>query len=202
MKYSVLIVYLCIISLIPNITQAQGCLQADVALLIDWSGSEAGNESLLIEAAQAFIDKLSLGEDEVKVTLLTFNAWAHTWCSLTSDRVKLQKGLDKMKETSPIGGTYLHDPLMFVKAEFSKDKRNVTRIIIIVSDGEIFDIDTAIEILTDIRETFPTVVYCIQIGGTQKDLYNLFRLSGSIENVGVSSAKELANDLKSLSLCN
>jgi len=61
-----------------------GCLKMDIVLVGDLSGSCQGNEKFIGDAFISIIEKLEIGEDNVKVGIVTFNSWVgvHTPLSM------------------------------------------------------------------------------------------------------------------------
>lgn len=177
------------------------CFEADIVLLIDWSGSEDGNEKILADAARTFADRLPLEKEKVRLALYTFNTWSFRWSNLTSDREKLHKSIGQMATHSCNGATYIKESLVWANWEFENQKKQIQRILILISDGEIHDLYEGGEMLRRMENEFPLIVYCIQVGGDNFGYMNLINLAMDINKVGVSSYKALAQDLKNLDLC-
>lgn len=72
-----------------NNVKAQGCLNADVMILIDWSGSENGNEQQLALAATLFVSELPINELELRVGVLAFSNCITNVVNLTGDKEKI-----------------------------------------------------------------------------------------------------------------
>ncbi len=195
------IICLSLVLVLLSLSSRSQCLQASVALTIDYSGSEDGNEPLLVGAAYEFVESLPISESEIRLSIITFNNWPYLWSTMTGSRDTLISALGRLSQFGSYGDTRLYGGLSDASMEFARDTREVIKILIIISDGEISDMTASIELLQEIKDTWATTVYAIQIGGGIEGYANLKRLAGDDGRVMISTARDLAQALKSLSLC-
>ena len=188
MKYIFICVFL--VCFFTHICVYSQCLEADIAILVDYSGSEEGNEKVLTESVRDFTS--TLPSDGVRISIIGFANSYTIWCPLGGN---IDKALYAMSMTKADGGTYITSALDAAYRQLDNE-RVVPKIIVLISDGEISDMNYGISYLKTMKEKLPLVVYAIQIGGSPAG-YGL--LLGLTDNVTMS--KDLAQALKALDLC-
>lgn len=112
--------------------EQNGCLQLDLMMIVDTSGSLQGYEPFLNRAIKEFSNKFK-GTD-VRIGLITFDEVTKVQCHLGDSLVYQIK----------IGGsTFLNQSLEEASVElFGKNSREGYRkMIVIISDGEVYDQD-------------------------------------------------------------
>lgn len=195
-----------------NNVKAQGCLNADVMILIDWSGSENGNEQQLALAATLFVSELPINELELRVGVLAFSNCITNVVNLTGDKEKLLEGIATLALTEASGGTYLKPSILYA-GYLLNNQRQVPKIIIIISDGEIYDLEESIVEIEYFKSIIPLSIRAVQVGkGTEGydqdinnykvNLQNLILLTGNYNYVEFSLPEEIVKTLKKLSFCN
>ena len=166
------------------------CLEADIIILVDFSGSEEGNEKHLTQAVREFTQ--TLPSETVQIGIIGFANSYTIWCPLGGD---LNKALNVMAQTKADGGTYITSALDAVYRQLDNE-RQVPKICILISDGEISDMNYGMAYLKTMKEGLPLVVYAVQIGGTIAGYGLLLILTPN-----VTMSKDLAQALKALDLC-
>lgn len=177
------------------------CLNADIMILIDWSGSEQGNETKLVTAAGLFVSEMDISEQQIRAGVMTFSYDPIGIVDLTSNKDYLLNGIGNLLLDNADGGTEIDNALK-ESGQILNNKRYVRKIIIIISDGDIDDIDEGIETARLLKNTLPLTIFAVQIGGTEKGYNNLIDLTGSKSNVEKTLPSQLLEALKRLSLCN
>jgi len=183
-------------------TEGQSCLSADMMILIDWSGSEVGHEKELTNAALKFISDLPIRNDLLRIGVLTFNDQNIDMVDLTGDKDKLIYGINELSTTSANGNTFISSAIEVASNDLNNG-RNVRKIIIIISDGEIYDIPIAKDNLNQAKDIMALSVFAVLVGeGLDINTTNLLLLVDNINNIEMVIPSNLVNGLKKLSICN
>ena len=180
---------------------SQGCLTVDMVILIDWSGSEEGNEIKLITAASMFVSNLTISEYQVRVGILTFSDVVTNRVNLTGNKDELLNNIIQLGQTKAEGSTYIEDATSLAMDQLI-NKRDVPKIMIIISDGDIYDIMSGVKIIQESKKYIPLSVYAVQIGGNEYDKVKLVLLTDNEQNVEYAAPFGLVEALKRLNLCN
>lgn len=183
-------------------SKAQECLQADMMILVDWSGSEQGHELEVATAAALFISELPVRHDMLRIGIVPFSNGIDTLFPLTGDKDLLLEQIAYWSAVGAAGGTYIEDALM-ISGQQLLNQRMVPKIIIIISDGEIHDIDNAVVTKYRLKSMMPLAVFAVQIGrdNIKGDIDYLIRLTGNADNVEIAEPLEILEALKKLSIC-
>lgn len=227
--------YILLFLFLPFYSTSQ-CLKANISILLDWSSSEYGSEEDIAGAAHDFIHGLVIGEDQVKISLITFSMDTsgsyYTFVPMSGNINQIDLGLNQLASYRAEGGTMLSGALKEASDQIKSDTRNgVYNIIIIISDGEIFDTEYASLLATQYKKEITNLsIFAIQIGnlglpmapmlspGNPIQLHHpgpstilspisdngyraLGRICGSFDRVSISSTSGLLNGLKKLDLC-
>ena len=75
----------------------QGCLTADVILILDWSSSESGNEARLASAASEFISNLDISDVQLRVAVITFSNKTTVVSKLNGDKEDLMSKVSALR---------------------------------------------------------------------------------------------------------
>jgi uncharacterized protein YegL len=187
------------------------CLQANMSILLDWSGSEYGNEKEIVKASLNFIESLPISENGVRMSIKTFSFISfydlynyQNIVDMTYDRDELNSGVLSLLCYPPTGGTVLSGAMNSAIYDFKSNYRGyyIPNIIIIISDGDIYDVQESYDIIKTYKEQSILNVFAIQIGGDKEGFVNLTQLTGSANNVEVSTTDKLIEAFKKLNLCN
>lgn len=181
--------------------KSQNCFEADIMILVDFSGSERGNEDLLAGAAQLFVNELNVSEQHIRIGLITFSSYHENVSGLIGDRMDLSNEIRMMAAVGASGSTYLNDALL-AAGTVLRNERMVPKIIIIVSDGEIGDMDESFVTSVILKGSFPLAIFAVQIGGDTVGLSNLVKITGKRDQVEIAEPLQLVEALKKLNLCN
>ena len=130
---ALVLIFACL--LLPN-RQLNGCLEMDIILLLDFSGSVEGYEKFIVDALEAFSDRFQISEDRVRIGVIVFNNDPIIISGLTGNKDKIVENILKIKELRADGGTYMFPALMSAEMEFEKNPRDERKMIIFVSDGK------------------------------------------------------------------
>lgn len=115
-----------------------GCLEIDIILIGDLSGSVDGNEYFVADAFDAFIDRFELSENTIRIGSAIFDDRIFILSELTHNRDKLLAGVNFMRNNKLGGSTNMFGAAQWVNYEFSNNGRSDTRkMLIIVSDGAV-----------------------------------------------------------------
>lgn len=170
-------------------------------ILIDWSGSERGNEEDLATAAYMFASELPISDYELRMGIMTFSDCVQDVVELTGNKEKLLNGISALALTEASGGTFINKAINFSCYELN-NKRQVPKIIVIVSDGEIYDLEESLATLQMWKTTLPLSIHAVQIGGEKVGYKNLTFFTESADRIEISLPNNLVESLKKLSFCN
>lgn len=132
-----MIKYLLAILLLGSMKQ-DPCMQMDIILLLDYSGSIDGNEGFVREAVQDFVKGYELSEQGIKIGVITFSDYTNTISPLISDRSELLKRICVLDNFGGSGSTHMIRGLEVAEKEFYTSGRlGFKRVIIIISDGDV-----------------------------------------------------------------
>jgi len=198
---SKLIFFILLLGFIPTKLKSQNCLTVDMMILIDWSGSERSNEEKLATAAYMFASELPISEYELRMGIMTFSECVQDVVELTGSKEKLLNGISALALAEASGGTFINKAINFSCYELN-NKRQVPKVIVIVSDGEIYDLEESLATLQMWKTTLPLSIYAVQIGGEKAGYKNLTFFTGSADRIEISLPNNLVESLKKLSFCN
>jgi uncharacterized protein with von Willebrand factor type A (vWA) domain len=205
MKRIAAILLLMSFTLLAYAPKPQGCLTVDIMLLIDWSYSENGNEKLLTSAAMLFASGLNINNNQIRMGVMTFADEPVGLVGITGDKEKLKEEILNLSNTKCDGNTYLNNAILNASTQLNNG-RKVLKIIIVISDGDVVDIDQASKNVELLKTIMPLQVFAIQIGGYDGSIIsnrsNLILLTGSPLMVEYSNPNGLLEALKKLDLCN
>lgn len=207
MKQIIIILLLITSLFVPKNLTAQGCLSADVMILIDWSGSEQGNEEYLALASAMFVSELPINDNQLRVGILTFSNNIKNVVELTGDKEKLLKGISTLALTEASGGTDIAPAIVYA-GQLLDNQRLVPKMIIIISDGEIHDVENGVMQIEYLKTVMPLIINAVKVGdgssrGVDSQILNdkLIRLIGNTGIIEYSLPTEIVQALKRLNLC-
>lgn len=116
------------------------CLQMDIILLGDMSGSVQGYEGFVSSAFLTFASRFELSEENVKIGAFIFSDNPITISPLTANKPALLRDLQSINSSIASGSTFLSPSLSIAIDEFVKNGRDgYKKVIVIVSDGAVDD---------------------------------------------------------------
>jgi len=116
---------------------SSGCLKMDIVLLGDLSGSCQGKEGFIGDAFVSIIEKLEFGEENVKLSVVTFNSWTRIHESLTGDKNEAIRAAISVKTTTANQSTVIWLGLEeALKQLYSESSRNTRKMIVLVTDAQ------------------------------------------------------------------
>ena len=183
-------------------THSQDCLDVDIILLVDFSGSVNGYEPFIIDAINSFTNRYDLDQGTIKIGIIVFASGIDYYVPLTSNRTELLKATEWIKENPTyIGagrGTALLPALNVVRAEFMENSRSVNKILIIISDGEPDNMDMCHDSVWEIKQQFQVILVGILIDDKEANP----EFMKSISEVYVSTNYEyLSKTVEDLQYC-
>ena len=198
----ILIIFL--FSLFSNVEniESHGCLEMDIILLGDLSGSIDGSEQFVADALEAFVSRFDLGENTLRIGAATFSWNIYEISQLTHDKKKLLTGIDYLRTHRMGATTRMSNAIDYASEQFSKYGRpGVKKMVIIISDGaanQPKNTVLAIKNLVEKHRAFICGVYVWTPSGGDED----FMFSISNEACFVSSSYEiLVEELERLDIC-
>ena len=138
MKKLVLILILSLFSYEPteSVTSTGGCLDIDIILLVDLSGSVDIKKDFIVDALNAFVGRFELSETTMRMGMVSFNSEPHVFSNLTGDVNQLKEAFNEIKSSYCRGETNIYSGLIASTNQFREFKReNINKMIILISDG-------------------------------------------------------------------
>jgi len=111
-----------------------GCLEMDIVILCDLSGSVEGNEPFILEAVTGLVNKTDVQEDGVRIGVIGFSDYPFTIAALSGDKKELLQVINEFEWTSRTN-TYMAQALQVCYIDLFKDRQYAHKMIIIISDG-------------------------------------------------------------------
>lgn len=183
------------------------CLRANIAIVVDFSGSEMGYERLLAHAMYQFVEELPISNEQVKISISIFRELEESnftiLTELSGDKENVKNSALSILSYSPNGGTLINDVLVESISQFANDDRkDVINFIVIISDGDIYDSDIATTTLRKFEGDMRLNVYAIEIGSIDINSYKiLVSLTNDKDKVIFSKPNEIINAFKQINLC-
>lgn len=111
----------------------------DIMILADMSGSVEKYEGYVANAIDVFVDRFDLDNQGVRVGIQTFSmrSAVHIQQPLTSNTPLLKKSIITISRMKAAGSTIMSGPLVDVMKELQKDRFDVYKVVIIISDGDV-----------------------------------------------------------------
>lgn len=172
------------------------CLQIDILIVGDFSGSIDGYEGYMKKSFITLLNKLELSEETVKLGLVTFASESYLDASLSTDKKSLQVAIDNIYHSS--GSTNMTSGLQLAINELVNNGRpGFRKIIILVSDGQPDD-KYSVKQITDQLKSFDIKIYGMLITSIGYDE----AFMKSISSVYLKSDYEsLSEEIKKLDIC-
>ena len=113
-----------------------GCLEIDIMVLGDLSGSTSGKKSFVIDAIKAFSNRFELGENAIRIGVAVFDDKLVILSPLTHDKQELLNEVNNIWGYRMGGTTRMASSIGYMKEIFDETGRpNVKKMLIIISDG-------------------------------------------------------------------
>jgi len=172
------------------------CLQLDIVLIGDISGSVQGFEPFIRKAFLSFSNKFELDEDGVNIGVMVFNDIPYVLCPVTADKSKFNIAITNVPAAS--GSTNMLRAFYVAMEELLQNGRpGYKKIIIVVSDG-----------MPD--DKYEVMVAAKQMQAVGIDVYGLLITNAMydesfMESISVqyfaSKYEDLADKIKKLDIC-
>lgn len=178
-----------------------GCLELDILLIADLSGSVDGHELFIRDALKAFVERFELSENGIKIGYIKFSGYAELENRLTVDKDDLLRSINRIDSSSTGSSTNLTHAFHLTMNEFMSNGRpNVGKIVILISDGDPDSEESAMESAT-LLKTMPGTSICgvfVAASGGKKEFMK--ELSSSFCYVE-SNFENLIVELKKMDIC-
>jgi uncharacterized protein with von Willebrand factor type A (vWA) domain len=198
MKYIIIILFL----FLGSQVKAQGCLNANIILLVDMSDSEAGNEPILASAVYDFVSNMVIGKDRVRIGITMFNSITANLVPLSENKDSIITAIYKLSLMEVCCGTFALNATEDAVYQLANADPAKYNIIIMLSDGDITDIQYLLDYIETNNILSQIDIFAIQIGGSNRGTFNLCLVTGNCNNVVVSKIDDLVAAFKKLDLCN
>lgn len=181
----------------------QSCLQLDIVLVGDLSGSVSGHEAQVTEAFEAFIDRFQLSDLGIRIGVVTFGSNSTIHTPLTSNKQKLKQVV--LELGSADGTTNLTSALEAAFNIFQDPndmiKRDVPKLIILVTDGEADNKDQAAALSEQMQRILNIGVCGILINTGDNSESYLKSITSPFCNKTVTNYNFLVETMKQMDIC-
>uniref|UniRef100_A0A8C0TJU0 Anthrax toxin receptor n=1 Tax=Canis lupus familiaris TaxID=9615 RepID=A0A8C0TJU0_CANLF len=162
------------------------------------SGSVANNWIEIYNFVQQLTERFV--SPQMRLSFIVFSSQATIILPLTGDRSKISKGLEDLKNVSPVGETYIHEGLKLANEQIQKaGGLKTSSIIIALTDGKLDGlVPSYAEKEAKISRSFGARVYCV--GVLDFEQAQLERIADSKEQVfpvkgGFQALKGIINSI-------
>lgn len=171
----------------------KGCLEMDIVILADLSGSVENYESFVEDAINTFIDKIDLSEENVRIGIIGFNDKPFIIAGLQGDKQQL-KMLVSNFPFSGEGLTNMDFGLQIALNELYRDRYDVQKLIIVISDGAVNNEYKTKEIVSQLQSINIGICGVLIKDDTcnpqfMKDISGICYVETSYENLAMELAK-------------
>jgi len=137
-----------------NIPKNNGCLQVDIMLVGDFSGSVMGHQQFVTDAFISFANSFELSEEGIKMGIVKFGDRAQLISDLNSDQEDFKKKAMTLNYYFPVGNTMLQSALELSVEKLlgSKGRKGYGKMIVIVSDGAVDDPMESLKIIGQLKQ--------------------------------------------------
>lgn len=173
------------------------CLEMDVIILVDISGSLAGYELYIHSAMNSFIDGIKLQEDGIKLGVVVFSSDSYVKSPLSSNKNSIRENIRNIgsdqRSTNMTEGLYVS-----LNELVSNGRQGVKKLIIVISDGAV-DSDYGTKLAAEqLRMTNISICSVLILGETinrqlMKDISGGCYIESSYEN--------LVKEIEKLDIC-
>ncbi|XP_037835349.1 anthrax toxin receptor 2 isoform X2 [Kryptolebias marmoratus] len=134
----------------------------DIYFVLDRSGSVWGHWNEIY----GFVEQLTsrFVGPRMRVSYIVFSAQAAVILPLTGDRSKIDEGLNKLRQLTPSGETYMHNGLKAVSEQMKTQTSPSSSLIIVLTDGklDIYPYELSVQEADKVR-TFGARVFCVGV---------------------------------------
>lgn len=185
----------------PISTSKNGCLNIDIMLIGDLSGSVDDKEYFVADAFDAFIDRFDLSNNTIRIGLIIFESDAHLLSSFTTNKKELKKATTYIRDNDLSGTSNLFSAIEVAWFQFTLDGRPDSRkMIIVVSDGDVDEREYTEELIYTMKKQSN-----IEVCGILVDTYSTretFMVNISEPYCYVSTGYDmLVNELEKIDIC-
>lgn len=118
------------------------CLEMDILLIGDMSGSVEGKEDFVIDAIEVFVESIETEENGIRIGVIAFNNVPSLVSPLYGNKQEIRDNVEQYGWFAH-GSTNMSLAFQIAYNELSRDRQNVRKLIILISDGEATDKDDA-----------------------------------------------------------
>jgi len=112
------------------------CLQIDIVIVGDRSGSIKENLTIVADAIQAFSDQLDLGTGDINLSIVMFSSTSEVVVPLTTNRKIINKGIQKIRKEGYKTSTFMYGALQTAARELMNNSIfGHKKMILVISDG-------------------------------------------------------------------
>lgn len=178
---TILIVCICIFTTFSDIHAAlssSGCLEADILIVVDWSGSTQSEHSSMVGAIYAYSRSFVLTDNGIKIGIVSFGDNSTIVSPITADTDVLDQGMMTLLADNANHGTVADDVpalihTLMLQSMKERGRMPLRRFVIFISDG---DIHNRREIRTELvraSTSLEIMTFAIWLGESSEDSNNI-----------------------------
>lgn len=151
---------------IPVPKEPVHCINADIVLVLDFSGSVADRKEFIVNSAKALRDNFIVSPEGIKIGMVGFNTDDSLILKCTGDTTELGLAIDVVFTMDFFGGTDMYSGLDLVPSLFSlsaeeRGKKPDYRVIVIISDGYVEN-NVSAKLICDKFKSERVFIYAVQ----------------------------------------
>ncbi len=194
---------------LPQNIFAQGCLEADIIVAVDWSNSVSSKRQEMVDALYTYSRAFTLRKDGIKLGILSFGDTSRIEAPITSDTNYIDLGLaslfsDKAGHSTRCGEIPGYASVLFNQSASERGKIPEKRFLIFISDGDVENKDYVAQDFLTFAASQNVVVCAIQINSDLAIERSATKFMRDIATPGfyfTSSYSKIQSFLRTLDLC-
>lgn len=153
----------------------KGCLEADIILAVDWSGSVSAKREYMLQAIYAYSRSFLLSEDGIKLGVLSFGDETSSPALLTADTTVIDHGILQLMDDSLNHATRCDDvptyaSVLFAQSKQERGKSPQRKFLIVISDGDVRGKDVVSQEFRAFAEREGVLICTIRLEGKVDDI--------------------------------
>lgn len=137
--------------ILPLQSNSKDCLEMDIVILCDLSGSIENYEDFVEQAIIGLVEKIDLSEHTVRIGVIGFNDLPFVIAGLSGNKDELIK-LIKDFPFYGNGFTYMANGVRISSNMLFADRHHVQKMLIVISDGDLSDTDNTSAAINEMED--------------------------------------------------
>ncbi|XP_072921317.1 anthrax toxin receptor 2 isoform X2 [Hemitrygon akajei] len=153
----------------------------DLYMVLDRSGSVANNWGEIYDFVESLVQRFV--SPQMRLSFIVFSSRADVKMPITADRNQIKKGLNDLKQVTPVGDTYMHLGIKMANEQILEQTALKTAsAIIVLTDGELREHVLSYTLKeADRSRTLGAIIYCVGVKDFKEQ--QLERVANSADHV-------------------